>query len=338
MTVPRTVSAAFRWLLGGVLLVGCSAAPAPSDGPDPPESGTTSVELPRGAFPRFLEYSDDGALWITESSGNAIARLGTAGKLSHHRIPGFEHSPGDIVRGPDGMMWFGGFQEIGRVDPSGAITGWQLGSPNGTDVGLPAALTTGPDDAIWYTNETVPPRLTRLTSAGTFSSVEIPAGSGGLWMAGVTSGPDDALWFTQTPVGPADPPDAIGRVTTDGRYTSFPLPQTRSTPMRIASGPDGALWFTERTGNRIGRITVSGDISEFPLPAGVSPFDITAGTDGALWFTTDTNIGRITTAGQISLWPIVTAQGLIGIAAAPDGTFWLADGQADRLWHFTPLP
>ena len=345
MPIPLAFPAgrALVWfLVGGFLLAGCSAdtAPLPPDTPPAPDTTTavpttTALKLPTGTFPRFLAFSGDGSLWITESSGNAIARLDPAEQLSHYRIPGFENSPGDIVKGPDDAMWFSGFEQVGRIDARGSITGWQLGTEQGAQVGLPTALTVGPDGAIWYTSQTVPPRITRVSSAGVFTSTEIPSGEGGLYLPGITAGPDGALWFTQAPVGPADPPDAIGRMTTEGQYTSWPLPRSRSHPTRITSGPDGTLWFTERSGS-IGRIAVSGVISEFPLPAGVSPFDITSGTDGALWFTTDLSIGRITTSGQISLWLIAEAKGLIGIAAAADGTFWLADGQADTIWHFTP--
>jgi virginiamycin B lyase len=267
---------------------------------------------------------------VTEGSGNAIARVDAAGKVTQYRIPGSENSPGDIVAGPDGTMWFAGFELIGRLHADGRVTGWQQMS-----VGLPSALTTGPDGAIWYTSETVPPRIIRVDDAGAFSSFQLPAGSGGLSMAGISSGPDGALWFTQSSMGEG-PPDAIGRLLPDGRYARFSLPHPRSDPQRICVGPDGALWFTEYARYGIGRITTLGDISEFPLPPGTSPAGITAGTDGALWFTTDTRVGRITTSGQITFRPVPGSKGLGGILAAPDGTLWLADGQADTVWHFTP--
>jgi virginiamycin B lyase len=51
--------------------------------------------------------------------------------------------------------------------------------------------------------------------------------------------------------------NSIGRITTGGQISEFPLPQADSAPDGITTGPDGALWFTEvgSNGNRIGRIT-----------------------------------------------------------------------------------
>src|SRR5256885_1213622 len=76
----------------------------------------------------------------------------------------------------------------------------------------------------------------------------------------ITAGPDGNLWFT------ALSGNAIGRITTAGSFTAFPIPTASSGPQGITAGPDGNMWFTERDGNKIGRITPSGAIIEFPLP------------------------------------------------------------------------
>jgi hypothetical protein len=91
----------------------------------------------------------------------------------------------------------------------------------------------------------------------------------------------------------------IGRITTAGAITEFPIPTADSQPSGITAGPDGALWFTEAVGNKIGRITTSGVITEFSVPSPDSgPSFIAAGPDGALWFTESrgNKIGRITVA------------------------------------------
>jgi hypothetical protein len=57
----------------------------------------------------------------------------------------------------------------------------------------------------------------------------------------------------------------IGRITTSGQITEFPLPTgdtetTQSYSMQaygIAVGPDGALWYTEIEGNKVGWISIS---------------------------------------------------------------------------------
>jgi len=64
----------------------------------------------------------------------------------------------------------------------------------------------------------------------------------------IASGPDGNLWFTEE-LG-----NQIGRITTSGTVTEYPLPHANSVPYGIASGPNQSLWFTEQTGNRIGVI------------------------------------------------------------------------------------
>ena len=60
------------------------------------------------------------------------------------------------------------------------------------------------------------------------------------------------VWFTDNGA------NKIGRITTDGVITEFPIPTAGSVPVGIIVGPDGALWFTEPGVNQIGRITTAG--------------------------------------------------------------------------------
>jgi virginiamycin B lyase len=306
-----------------------------SDEPAQRAPQSNSIQLPSRVLPRFVAFDNDGSLWITESSADAIARKTPNGKVTHFKLEVSESSVGDIVKGPDGEMWFTGFLLIGRINHEGRITGWaNFGPSKRTDLGLPEAITHGPDGAIWYTDESVPPSINRLSPSGSITSIDIESGEAGLYLPGITAGPDGALWFTQQPVSGG--PEAIGRVTTNGRYTSWRLPRSHSGPTRITAGPDGALWFTEQVSYRIGRITTSGEITEFPLRPGLSPFDITTGKDGALWFTAETRIGRITTSGDVTTWPVPKARNLIGLAVDADGSLWIADGEGDAVHHFVP--
>ena len=155
----------------------------------------------------------------------------------------------------------------------------------------------------------------------------------------ITAGPDGALWFVE---GYAN---KIGRITTAGAISEFPIPTASSFPSGIAAGSDGALWFTELGGNQIGRITTGGAITEFAVPTvGSFPFAIAAGPDGALWFTENAGakIGRITTAGVVSEFPVSTTTacpfqgcGLDGIAAGSDGALWFADSATNTIDRIT---
>jgi hypothetical protein len=127
----------------------------------------------------------------------------------------------------------------------------------------------------------------------------------------------------------------VGRITTAGVITEFPIPTIGSAPFWIAAGPDGNLWFTEFRGNSIGRITTGGVITEFLVPTmNSSPGLITLGPDGNLWFTEEAgnNIGRITPAGVITEFAVPTGSSRpVGIVAGPDGNLWFAEGRTNKI-------
>ncbi len=147
---------------------------------------------------------------------------------------------------------------------------------------------------------------------------------------GIVTGPDGALWFTLE--GTIN--NKIGRITTAGAITAFPVPLPSGGADAIAAGPDGALWFTDLNG-AIGRITTSGAITEYPVPRFDSGLgSITTGPDGALWFLyPGQGIGRITTSGSFSEFPIsldlAPEQG--GITSGPDGALWFAGTEIGRI-------
>lgn len=311
-----------------------SAGPTPAGDPSSPAPSSSTVALPDGSFPRFLDISDDGAVWIGLSSGDAIARLDPAGALTQFPIPGDQNSVGDMVQGPDGAIWFTGFGIVARVDASGAINGLSFTS---ADIGLPSAIALGPDDAVWYTNESAVPTVNRVSTDFSISGFELPIDASSTDISGLATGPDGALWFTLAfPDSPDAPPDAIGRLTLTGEFEQFTLPGEHPGPNRIAAGADGTLWFTETNARSIGRITVDGEIEVYEVPDGRTPFDITAGVDGAVWFTSETGVGRVSPSGEMASWAVPNARRLIGIAAAPDGTLWVADGEGDLVHHLTP--
>jgi hypothetical protein len=85
-----------------------------------------------------------------------------------------------------------------------------------------------------------------------------PTGSG---PSGIALGADGALWFAETVA------NKIGRMTTTGRITEYPIPTPLSEPGSIVAGPDGALWFTEFLGNKIGRIETGSTTTFTPPPS-----------------------------------------------------------------------
>jgi virginiamycin B lyase len=165
-------------------------------------------------------------------------------------------------------------------------------------------------------------------AAPTINVYPLPAG---VVTSFITAGPDGALWFT------AGDANRIGRITTAGVVTTYPIPTALGEPFAIATGSDGALWFTERSGNKIGRITTQGAITEYPIPSeSALAQGIALGSDGAMWFVEPhrNGIGRINVNGAITEItipsPSTTPQ---FIAKGPDGAMWFTEsyGKVGRI-------
>ena len=156
----------------------------------------------------------------------------------------------------------------------------------------------------------------------------------------ITKGPDGALWFTLVGIG-TDGTSSIGRVTTSGSFTNFPL-DNNPAPSTITSGSDGALWFTETVGRKIIRMDTSGSITnQYSLPDPISgsyPYGITSGSDGALWFTVPNanDIGRLTTDGVFTLYAIPTRSSTpYQITSGPDGALWFVELDGNKIGRIT---
>jgi streptogramin lyase len=274
----------------------------------------------------------DGALWFTETQGNKIGRITTAGVLSEYALTAGSYPVG-ITAGPDGALWFieNGTNKVGRITTSGTITNEFPITTAASDTYM---IALGPDNNLWFAEGSgYANNIGRITPAGAIT--EFPVTTASAVPTGITSGSDGALWFTEYNVG------KIGRITTTGVVSEFPVITATSGPFfGITTGSDHNLWFVEGDGNRIGSITTSGTVTEYfiPLPVGVTassqPDFITSATDGNLWFTESAgnNIGRITTAGTITQFPIPTAGSYpYGIANGSDGALWFVEYTGNQI-------
>jgi len=281
--------------------------------------------------PTDIITGPDGGLWFTNGGGDesiaysssstisegpnySIDRISPSGVVTSYTDPSIA-SPNGITSGPDGALWFtngggeslnedGTFTEtqasIGRITTSGSVTNYIDPSVDAE----PTDIITGPDGALWFTNEGSN-SIGRITTAGAvtiYTSLDINGPTS------ITTGPDGALWYTN------EGNDTIGRITTSGVTTTYTDPSI-SYPSSITTGPDGALWFTNTTAfpnilsndvtlapGSIGTITTSGVVTNYTDPSIDGPTSITTGPDGALWFTNsfDGSIGRITTSGAVT--------------------------------------
>jgi virginiamycin B lyase len=269
-----------------------------------------------------IVQGSDGNMWFT-TTNSQIGRVTPTGVITVFPLPDAPASQaGTIASGPDGNIWFGDYLgRIGRIQIHAphTITLFPL-PPHVT----PGSMTTGPDHNLWFSERvsTTPSsntgRIARITPNGSLTEFAAPVAV--LSPAGIVTGPDHNLWFN-------DFTGEIGRITTSGHYTLFPLSAAAKDGgggFGITVGPDGNLWFTEQRGV-IGYITPRGVTTELPKN-GDSSFGITDGPDGSLWFGAggDT-IGRITTKGVITKYALNTPNSP-GFAAFP------APGPKNTLW------
>lgn len=286
---------------------------------DPPVQ--SHIRFPTDVRPEELAVATDGSLWFNDEY-HGLARVAPTGALRLYSIAGDWAT--DVAAGADGTIWFASDQALGRIDSSGNERDW--GSNWIT------AIAPGPDGSAWFADSGPPLRLGRVAPNGTVARFRIHARRSVLSIDSLTFGPDGALWFTESGTGRGN---AIGRMTTAGHYSAWPLPPGR-VATRIAAGPDGALWFTEQSNHAIGRISTNGAISEFPLATGLSPYAVVAGSDGAVWFDADGCVGRITSDGRITTWRVRAAKLLVGLTTAHDGSLWMADELGHAVRRFAP--
>jgi streptogramin lyase len=251
------------------------------------DNGSTTKALGRattaGAITEFtppnttptagVAAGSDGNIWfINEKSPESIARVTLPGEHLDTFSSGLGPSPTleALAAGPDGNLWFtdeGTPQAIGRVVPAtGAITEFPL--PPGHD---PQFIAAGPDGNLWATDF---PEIERITPEGSITpfSAGLNAGSA---PEGIAAGPDGAIWFTDRGTT-----KAIGRITTSGQITEFPL-NAGADPFEIARGADGAMWFTDEGSTRgIGRITTPPAASTVSVTAGQTAATVVASANG----------------------------------------------------------
>jgi streptogramin lyase len=302
----------------------------------------------------------DGNLWFI--SNYEVGRITPNGHVDYFGSLSGGSANESITAGPDGNMWFvtgdlssysfpNGNSVINRITPNGVRTSFTVPTPQANVT----QITLGPDGNLWFT-ESGAHKIGKITPSGDFTEFTGSNGADFGEVNSITAGPDGNLWFT-TSRGAG----AIGRITTDGHATLFPLPDPPGNVVSlnnaglssITAGPDGNLWFTETNADAIGKITTDGVITTFPIPVPpptnpmswfAAPTHITTGVDGNLWFTETTNaIGRITPSGQFTPFGPFDLpfdygynHGVATITSGPDGNLWFTAPNNGQIVQFSP--
>ena len=323
----------------------------------------------------------DGNLWFTGTGAYGmtgdICMMTPTGVFTAIAQPaGNYQSLGGLTLGPNGNVWFtekeDGTSEdeqpaVGEINAAGVTKLFAIPlsttlDPNrGVDAN-PTAITTGPDGALWFTDNA---GIGRITTDGTVTQFPLP--TPGAIAANITSGPGGALWFTQQGATDANNNSArsIGEITSTGTITIYPIPTLTASGSGdfggITEGPDDDLWFTENLPGphgdtskpAIGRITATGQIQTFDLPRKVerqyaaSVGNIKVGPDGDLWFpvnytngipgnvnySTDTTaIGRITKKGKVTVYHVSSHKSY----ASYNLSTYIMSGADGKLWYASP--
>ena len=198
-----------------------------------PQGQVTFIGLGSDASPYSMALGSDGALWFTESFPSKIGRLTTDGQLTTFKAPA---TPYHIIAGPDGNLWYNASDDsIYKLTTSGKTSRvrnvYRLGSglwaeynhiwfydalniqlDEMTTTGvivrkysmpnycLPFALTSGPQDSLWYV-DSANYCVGRMTLSGKFTIVPTYSqrSNPGLF-TNIIIGPDKDFWFTETGV------------------------------------------------------------------------------------------------------------------------------------------
>ena len=238
-------------------------------------------------------------------------------------------SPGTMVTGSDGNVWFINGAGIAEIDSSGHVTTYTAGLDPGA---TPYDLTNGPLGDLWFTDNGAK-GVGYITPSGAIHEFSAPGGDVPLQ---IVAGSDGNVWFYSAGATPA-----IVKMTPGGTFTPYPMPMHGEIADNMVLGPDGEIWFSDMGTTSIGKIAPDGTITEYPLAMGAIPTNITVGPDGDLWFADNSGaIGRITTSGSIQEFRSGLQSGAVpdAIAPGPDGNVWFTDqyGNQRAIGRATP--
>ncbi len=320
-----------------------------------PATGTiTEYGIPRPqkkhpkTFPVGMTLGPDGAMWFAERGLGRIGRITTAGQITDQfKLTGKARFPQNLTVGPDGNLWAvtGSTRTYrkeanGAPDPYGAVVtmttaGVVTGVTKLPMYSDPRMIKVGSDGNLWFTETSgfIGSVTTAGAAVGQLKEFKIPHHHAAY---GIVAGPDGNLWFVETDN------DAIGRITTTGTVTIFPVAK-KCGPAAIAVGPDGNLWASEFRTARLAQVSTSGTIlREVQLPAGSYPKGIAVGGDGNLYvaeFGTG-KIAVVSVAGVLlsEISPPTPNSGPWFVAPDSHGNIWFTESLVGKIGRLTLVP
>ena len=161
---------------------------APTSRPTPSRAGSRSGRTATSGSPSSRARAD--------RAGDAGGRRDRVHRRCHARVLG-QQAAGR--RSPPGRTATCGSRStaggrIGRITPAGVVTEFAVPRPQ------PALITSGPDGALWFTEQASPGGIGRITTAGVVTDSSPGARPGSRPIAsplGITTGADGNVWFSE---------------------------------------------------------------------------------------------------------------------------------------------
>jgi streptogramin lyase len=137
-----------------------------------------------------ISLGPDGNLWFANvtAAGAAISRMTPAGVITTFTDPGIT-SPGDVVAGGDGHLWFTNrvHHTIGRITVDGVVTTF-------TGAYFPETPVPGPDGNLWFLQGSQGEEVARITPAGVITPFTVKYATG-ISPDTLLAGTDGGIWF-----------------------------------------------------------------------------------------------------------------------------------------------
>ena len=190
-----------------------------------------------------------GNAWFA-TLAQGIGEFSLTGATTFVSINNNATQPTAVTLAGDGSIWFveQSGSNVGRIVPTGVVTEFPAGFSGSSGS---YGITTGPDGHIWFCDP-VRKRIGSIRLDGSFLTY-FTAGISGSPVS-IVAGPDNQLYF-----GEAE--GRIGRISTKGVVTEFPIPGyagTSNFPVRgLTVGPGGSLWFVNDAHSQIGRLQLA---------------------------------------------------------------------------------
>jgi streptogramin lyase len=324
-----------------VVLVALCAAVLPAAA----SAALEKLQLKKGIEVQALAAGPHGTLWAAGVDGtsspptNFLIRMAPSGEPKSYSDRGStgEAGIGELIRGPDGWMWFTvpGAEEIDRINVAGSLHRWIL--PAGSrPTGLAAA-----DGSVWVTMEGVPTlEQVEPGPAPIWSEWGLPTGTS---LTRMVLGSDNHLWALQSGSGTVVRQSLQG-ATAPVRLETGKSEFAETVNSDIAAGDDGNIWVSQRDRRTVGKLVPDADgngvdYTRYAVPGGPTTV-LAPGPAGDIWFADEAGmIGSISTDGKLGEPDCAVKgcrQGVTALARGPGGGLWFAVG--GTVEKFTPPP